>query len=165
MTDPMTINGLITGLKTAGEIASAFVGLRDQAMIQTKVIELQSVILAAQSSAMSAQGDQLALLENKRRLEGQIAELEAWEREKKRYNLEEIGRGTFAYVLKVDALPPEPRHMICPSCYEHQRKSILQAGEVSMARRVHRCPSCGTEVLGQMPPLEPLPPTGIPGVV
>lgn len=158
MTDPLTIGGAIASLKTAGEIAGAFVGLRDQAMIQTKVIELQSVILAAQSSAMSAQSEQFALLDAKRGLEAKIAELEAWDREKERYQLQEIGRGSFAYALKADAQGTEPAHMICPNCYQQRRKSLLQATDtVTMRLRTHRCPACKTEVAGSLAPAQTLP--------
>jgi hypothetical protein len=166
MADPLTISGAIASLKTAGEIAGAFVGLRDQAIIQTKVIELQTVILAAQQSALSAQGEQFALLEEKRDLEAQIAHLEAWGREKERYQLQEIGRGSFAYVLKPDAHGSEPAHMICPNCYQHGRKSLLQATDaLALRQRVHRCPACRTEVAGNLPPAQPLPPVPDPGAV
>lgn len=149
MTDPLTISGAIASLKTAGEIAGAFVGLRDQAMIQTKVIELQSVILAAQSSAMSAQSEQFTLLETKRRLEAKIAELETWEAEKQRYELKQIGRASICYVLKPEVAGSEPPHMICTNCYQHGRKSILlSTGELVKMERESVCPACHARVLG-----------------
>lgn len=162
----LAIGTAIASLKAAGDIAGGFLKLRDLAQVQGKVIELQSVILAAQQSALAAQGEQFTLLEEKRSLETQIAELEAWEREKDRYQLEEVGFSSFAYTLKREAQGTEPLHMICPSCYQNGRKSVLQATDALMRRqRVHRCPACGTEVAGAIAPLEPLPARNVPGIV
>jgi hypothetical protein len=117
----LAIGAAISGLKTAGEMAGSFVKLRDEAMIQAKVIELQTVILSAQGSALAAQGEQFSLLDTKRELEAKIAELEAWDRQKERYELSEVGPGALAYTLKRDARPPEPAHMACANCFDRGR--------------------------------------------
>jgi hypothetical protein len=44
MVDLASIAAAATSLKTAGEIVKAMIGLRDAALIQNKVIELQGVI-------------------------------------------------------------------------------------------------------------------------
>lgn len=147
MADPLMIGGVVTGLKTAGEMAGAFVGLRDQAMIQAKVIELQSVILAAQNSAMAAQGQQSALLETKRDLEAKIAELEAWEREKARYHLHEVRPGAFVYAINPDAQGAEPAHQICSACYQRGHKSILQQTQRPPRIVSLSCHDCGLDIV------------------
>lgn len=143
-----TIGAAIASLKTAGEIAHSFLKARDIATIQGKVIELQSVILSAQSSALSAQSEQSALLDAKRELEQKIADLEAWEREKTRYLLEEVVSGAFAYALKPDAAGAEPPHKICANCYQHRKKSILMEFQIPQGKATGlRCHPCGAEII------------------
>jgi hypothetical protein len=43
----------------------------------------------------------------------QIARFEAWEAEKQRYVLEDVGPGVFAYVYKESASGSEPMHWLC----------------------------------------------------
>ncbi len=146
MIDIGSMAAVAGSLKTAGEIAKAMVGLRDAAVVQSKVIELQGVIMSAQSSALTAQSDQFALLERVRELEAQMAELEAWESEKQRYELKDYGGGTFAYELKEPEVSGEPPHRICAACYQKGQKSILQFSHISQAnhRHIYDCNVCET---------------------
>ncbi len=139
----LAIGAAIASLKTAGEIAGSFIKIRDQTMIRAKVIELQSIILSAQSSALAAQGEQSALLQEKRDLERHIADLEAWNREKDRYELKEVVVGVFAYSLKPDAQSADPPHRICANCYERGRKSVLQK-DGAIRDAALACPACRT---------------------
>ena len=149
MVDLMAIAGLVSSLKAATDISKTMVGLRDAAMIQSKVIELQGVILAAQQSALSAQSDQFAMLERVRELEKQIAQLEAWDAEKAHYELRELSPGAFAYVLKASAKTGEPPHWLCAACYQHSHKAILQdSGRTPKGREsIYKCPDCKNMVL------------------
>ena len=126
--DAGSISALTVSLKTAAEITKAMIGLRDATMIQAKIIELQTVILSAQGAALSAQSDQFSLLERVRELEKEVANMKAWDREKKKYELSEVYPGAFAYTLKPQARGAEPAHWICAACYQHGRKSLLQEG-------------------------------------
>jgi hypothetical protein len=140
-----SIAGVASSLKTAGDIAKAMIGLRDAATVQAKVIELQGVILAAQGSALTAQSDQMAMLERVRDLEAEVARLKAWDAEKQRYELKDMGRGTLAYALKAEAKGTGPDHSLCAQCYEEGVKSILQA-EIRFPGRCHvlACHRCGS---------------------
>ena len=89
MVDMSMITGGLASLKAAKDIAEGLVSLRDTAKFQGAVVELQGKILAAHA-------DQFSLLERVRELEAKMAQLEAWEAEKKRYNLTDYGGGTFA---------------------------------------------------------------------
>ncbi len=140
------IGGAVAALKTAGEMAGSFVELRDTALIQGKVIELQSVILSAQGSALAAQSEQLTLLEQKRQLEAQIARLEAWDTEKRRYSLQEIAPGSVAYILKPDAQGTELAHPVCCNCFEQGKIShLIPANTRVMNYRIFKCWTCGLE--------------------
>jgi hypothetical protein len=121
-----SINSVIQSLGTASQIVKSFLELRTTTESQAKVIELQGVILAAQSSALTANSEQFSMLERIRALEEEIAAIEAWGTEKQRYELKAIAPGSFAYSLKSDAQGSEPPHLICAACYERRKKAILQ---------------------------------------
>src|ERR1700731_4790349 len=95
MIDLTMIAEAVTSLKTASEIAKTLIGLKETSAIQTKVVELNGIILSAQSSALAAQSNQFTLLQKVRDLEAQIADLKAWDAEKNRYELAEIASGIF----------------------------------------------------------------------
>lgn len=151
MADPGAIVGVVGSLKTASDLVGAFLKLRDSAAMLAKVNELQGIIFTAQSSALAAQADQTALLKRIGELEKQIADDETWQREKARYELREVGPGSFAYVLKPTTERPEPTHMLCPNCYQHGRPSILQQTDDQSRRYwIHLCPECQTKVAGSL---------------
>jgi hypothetical protein len=145
MIDMGTIASAVGSLNAASQIAKGILGLHDMQAVQHKVIELQGVILAAQSSALSAQSDQFSLLEEVRGLKAKMAELEAWDTQKKRYELKDFGGGTFAYQLKPSEAGGEPPHRICATCYEKGHRSILQFDfRTASGQDRYDCHSCKT---------------------
>jgi hypothetical protein len=146
-----------TSLKTAGDIAKALLDLKVAADVQAKVIELNRMILTAQSDAMTAQATQIELLERVRELEGELKGLEDWEAEKQRYGLMRDNGGCMIYSLKqsfVDA--GEEPHALCPHCYENDKKSFLQPAPEGVRQQGHHCPKCKTYFRVWGPP-EPAP--------
>lgn len=147
MSEIAVLSGMITSLNAASQIAKSFIGLRDTALIQDKVIELQGAILSAQTSALSAQAQQASLLQEKGNLEKEVAHLKAWEAEKQRYELKDLGEGCLAYVLKEAMANGEPPHEICANCYNQGFKTILQHEQRMPYRaRVAFCQACGSEL-------------------
>lgn len=142
MVDVAAVAGAMSSLKATQDILKAMLGLRDAAKVREKVVELQGLILAAQSDAFEANVAQAALLERVRELEKQVADLEAWEAEKQRYELKEVAPGAFAYALKADEQRAEPTHWICAGCYEHRRKSILQRSGLDVTSVLFKCFAC-----------------------
>jgi len=120
--------------------------LSTMAELHGKAVELQQIILAAQSSALSAQSEQFSLIERIRQLEKEIADVKAWETTKERYDLEEVASGIFTYVLKPGVEPPEPSHWICTKCYEDGRRSILQLKGTYYGQRHYTCFHCDKEI-------------------
>jgi hypothetical protein len=153
MPDMGMIGGVAVSLSHLANITKAMIGLRDQALIQEKVIELQGAILDAQSGVFAANDERASLIEQVTKLESEIANLKAWETEKQRYHLKKVSElNSTAYVLKPEAQGAEPPHCICPACYEHGKKGILQPVVGAQAyRRPWQCPQCKTEMLVQMP--------------
>lgn len=147
MVDLTAIGGAISALKTAHEAVQGMIDARDTAVFQTKAIELQAQILSAQSSALTAHSDQFALLEKIRKLEEEMAALEAWNTEKERYTLHEIKDRRFTYILKEEMGSSEPTHQICANCYQNKHKSVLQYETRSPKRAsLLVCHYCGSEI-------------------
>ncbi len=146
MPDITAISAALASFKVAKDIAQAMIGLRDAAAFRSKMIEFQSAILDAQSAAFSANEERTALIAQIEALKKRIAEIEAWEAEKQRYELQEIAPRMFVYVLKPETKGTEPSHWICPSCYQKCQKAILQGFHSATFGWSHTCPACKLEI-------------------
>ena len=144
--DMTLIQGTISGLKLAGDIAKGILELKSLSDVQGKVIELQSAILSAQSSALSANADQAAMVEEIRALKKEIADVKAWEGQKQRYNLTSQAAGSLVYALKESMKESEPPHWICTKFYEDGRKSILNPHQDAKGFCQYVCPVCKSQV-------------------
>jgi rubrerythrin len=152
MVDMAMISGAVSALKAAGDIAKLMIASHDAGVIRQKAIELQAQIFTAQSNALAAQSDQFTLLESVRELKKQIADLEAWETEKQRYELKRVATGALVYSLKPDASGSEPPHWICTTCYQNGRKSFMQQLVVqglahNNGGTIWICPACSMKIL------------------
>jgi Zn finger protein HypA/HybF involved in hydrogenase expression len=145
------IRGALGALQSASNIIKTLAGLRSEGERSTKLIELQSQIVAAQASAIQANLAQSNLIDRVHQLEAQIAQMEAWSAEKQRYELKAISTGAFAYALKTDASGTEPAHYICQPCYEKGKKRILQFNPSAMVDvgipHTLKCPECKAEIV------------------
>jgi hypothetical protein len=103
MPDIGAIASAVSALNGAKDIAQAMIGLRDSAAFQAKLLEFQSKLIDANSATLAAQDERSSLLEQIRKLEKEVADLKAWDTEKQRYQLTEIGPAAFAYVPCAEA--------------------------------------------------------------
>ena len=160
MVDISAIAGTVSALKGAVDITKAMIGLHDAQAVQAKVIELNAKILEAQISAFAANDERAALIERIGHLEKEVVQLKAWEAEKQRYQLTDVGDGVVAYALKQGVETTEATHLLCAHCYQQNKKSHLQpTQELHNRRRVHVCPNCKNRfTFGHVPRL-PDPPT------
>jgi hypothetical protein len=151
MTDPVTLGvGGLGAASNAFNLIKGFVDLRDAAKVQALKFELMSLLLEAQEA-------QAALVSQKRDLEERVRSYEAWDGEKERYQLADVGFGTFAYVLKTDAQATEPFHMLCAECYQRRHKSVLQKHHLAVnARTAYNCHGCESQVIVSIDAMRPL---------
>jgi hypothetical protein len=131
-----------------GDIAKAMIDLRDAQAFQAKVIELNREIMSAQGSALATQADHAAMVEEIRKLKAEIAALEAWEQEKKRYQLTDHGGGTFTYALKAGMEDPSIAYVHTAtsngaSPFSSRTARLAQAGKGLLALTT----SCHNEIL------------------
>lgn len=149
--DLAMLQGAIGGLKTAADIAVGLSNLKTMAEVQGKAVELQQVILAAQSSALAAQSSQFELVQRIRDLEKEVAEAKAWNEQKQRYALVPVWEGAVAYALKRESSASEPPHWICTHCYEDGRRSILNDKTLYPTKGPHQlvleCPRCKSQLV------------------
>jgi len=147
MVDMSAVAGLMTSLRSIVEITKAMKDVNDANVIQTKVFELTREIMAAQACALEAQTAQSDLLNRVRELEGEITKLEAWNTEKQRYKLTDLGRGMTAYTLKEGMESGEPPHHLCATCYNNGHKSVMQTETRNPGRcEVMVCHRCGSDL-------------------
>src|SRR4051794_1541570 len=99
MPDMALIGGAVAALKLAFDMTKTLGAIRDFTKLNETVIELQRLIMAAQSDALAAQSDQFSLLHRVNDLEKEVAELKAWDAKKENYKLTTIARGAVAYML------------------------------------------------------------------
>lgn len=127
----------LSALKTAFDLAKGLKDLDNATTRNAAVIELQEKILAAQQA-------QSTLIESVGELEKEVARLKAWEADKQRYKLTDVGSGVMAYTLKEGMENGEPAHQLCASCYQGGHKSILVSATWQPGRcHVLLCNDCG----------------------
>jgi hypothetical protein len=137
----MVVGEVVAGLsafKSMYDMAKALKDMNDATIRNGAVIDLQEKIL-------SAQAEQAELIETVVKLKKRVAELEAWEADKKRYKLTDAGGGVMAYSLKEGMENGDPPHYLCATCYNEGFKSNLQP-ELRQPGRCdvlvcHRCSS------------------------
>jgi hypothetical protein len=129
---------LATGLGHVTNIAKTLLDARDQAERDALRIELGGAILETQSKMHEVQalyGKQLELNES---LKKQLIAYDHGEQKSARYSLQELAPGIVAYTIKPDAAPGEPKHWLCPTCYDERKTSILHLD--SPGSDVWECP-------------------------
>ncbi|HEY9460184.1 MAG TPA: hypothetical protein VIR04_05245 [Paralcaligenes sp.] len=126
----------LNALNAAINVAKGMKDMNDAVVRNAAIIELQQHILNAQAA-------QQELIKRTEELEKKIARFDAWDAEKKRYQMKDFGGGTIAYELKADEANGQPLHRICPNCYQERRLSILQPdGRNASKQEMYSCPGC-----------------------
>ena len=137
----------IQALKTALNLAKEAKDLTDTTAIRGKIIEMQSLIMEAQVSAIDAREAHSAQVETIRELKETIRGFENWDAEKARYELKPIGSGSVAYMLKPEMRGSQPPHWLCANCYEKGQKAFLQRVPSSGAFGIiFECAACSAKM-------------------
>jgi hypothetical protein len=137
-----TITGL-GAVKTAFDMAKALENIHETVARDRAIIDLQKEILAAQAA-------QALLVETVGTLKKEVTDLKAWGAEKERYQLQDLGKGFYAYIMKEGMENGEPLHALCTTCYQRGSKSILQgSGHIQVHERSWDCHACKTKIKHQ----------------
>jgi hypothetical protein len=146
MDDISAICQLITSLRSAVEITKAIMDIGNSNTLQTKILDLTKEIMSAQSCALATQSAQLELSQSKRGLEDELAKLRAWNMEKYRYELQTVGSGAVAYVLKQSMRGTEPIHWICANCFQIGKKRFLNESHSDLHFVYYKCQECAGKI-------------------
>lgn len=120
-----TVKTIFDSLKCATDITNTLLEIKRLDDVTKVTRDLNRMIVEAQMAAFQMHSEQSALIDAKRELEEKITNLKAFETEKMRYQLKNIGVGGFGYALKESAKNAEPAHYLCTNCCDNGRKSIL----------------------------------------
>jgi hypothetical protein len=146
MPDMLAIAQGLNAVKAATEIVKTIAGLRDSAKLLENTVELNRKIADVQIALNAALSEQTALVQTINDLKEEIVRMKAWEAEKQRYELKDLGFGAFACVIKPEMQGAEPVHSICANCYQRGQKTHLQntgrLAEPHGGGFVWECPSC-----------------------
>jgi hypothetical protein len=136
--------GGLSAFSTMFGIAKSMKDMNDAVIRNQAVYDLTEQILGAQEKYAAA-------IERVRDLEKEVAAFEAWEAEKKRYQMKDYGGGTIALELKPEMANGEPPHRICPSCHQNRKKGFLQPkGQNAWHQEMVKCCECNKQFeLGQ----------------
>jgi ribosomal protein S6 len=143
MVSMTSIIGFASGMKTAADITKALIDLKVTGEVQAKIVELQSIIMSAQSSALEAQQEQFGFQRRIEDLENEINRLKEIGEEKINYEIKQVDPGCFAYMLKLEFRKNELPMWFCIPCFDNGYKRVLQStGENSSSRLRYTCTSC-----------------------
>src|ERR1700753_333054 len=100
----------ISAFKATMDMVKSLKDIDDRTRRNEIAIELQEKILGAQTA-------QATLIEHVGNLEKELTALKDWNADKKRYQLKDLGKGFYAYILKQGMENEEDQHALCTNCY------------------------------------------------
>jgi hypothetical protein len=102
------LESIMSPLNAAGQGIEKLIETRDLVKFGDALRKLYAEVLAAQRGAMTAQANESMLLEQIGALKKRVADLEAWEAEKARYELIALAPNIMAYSIKEATRGTEP---------------------------------------------------------
>lgn len=147
MFDVGTLSAALGSAQAAGAIIKSMVGIKTNVDINSKAIELQSIIISLQADIGNAMAAQMQLVQESQQLKNQLVAIEDFHEDAKRYKLYEAWSGSLVYALKQSMSAGDPAHYLCTRCYQAKQKSILSGvpdGEKGWT--YYRCPACKSSV-------------------
>ena len=143
------ISAGFSSLKAAKDIIQGLNAIKTQEAINEVKINLQSLMLDAQQGLFAAQEREAALVKTIAALEQEIVDLKDWQAEKRRYELKNLGRSSFAYMVKPAMREGEPPHWLCTNCFDSAQKSIMQYQGRGKEPRdaIHGCNRCKATII------------------
>ena len=138
--------GALQGFKSILDNLKAIIGIRDEVLRNEALAKLLREIMELERKLRASEEEKAALVEKVRTLETEIAQLKAQRGDLDRYELQDIGGGAAAYMLKPDARGAEPAHWLCPSCYSQGKKAMYQRSVRFSQGTVYRCAQCSGHV-------------------
>ncbi len=132
--------------KTAREMSTQFVEVRDTVKFGEIKSKLQAEIMEAYDAAMKMREREAALIEENSALKSRVADLETRKAQLDRYELKKLPPGVFVRALKANVQPVEEAHYACDKCYGDGKISPLNSILIHNGLETLRCNACGSDV-------------------
>jgi len=140
------VGEVFAGISAFSEMLGIAKSLRDM----DDAVKRNAAVYDLWEKITATQAQYTAAIEQVSELKEKLRRFETWETEKQRYELQDVDRGFFAYVLKPGMEADEPPHALCATCYQRGFKSFFQSsGHVTIHEHYWFCPSCNTKVKSQ----------------
>lgn len=114
----------MASMKTATDIATALLGFKTDAAVQSKAVELTGALLQVQQQLLGAQVEQMKLIKQIDQLEAKLREAQKQDELVHQYQLHRFETGQNAYVLRPEFRNGEQSSYVCSLCFEKDRCAI-----------------------------------------
>jgi rubredoxin len=143
------ITTVATGIATAAKALKGILDTVQDVKTRQVIREIQDQLIDLQTQMLTVHAHYQTLAEAKREVEEKLVAYEKWDADAARYELKEIARGFFMYVLKPDQAQGNPIHWLCPNCFQDRKKSIMQ--KVTVDHLDYKCPRCQFTIIPTSP--------------
>ena len=136
----------IGSIKAAMEMVKGISALKSETEINQAIIDIQRILLEAQTSALDDKQSISQLLDQISTLQSQVEARQNWATEQSRYALTKSQRGVYFYGLKSEFAVAEVEHRLCTTCFESGKKSILHTTGIIRGGEYVKCLVCNNEL-------------------
>lgn len=137
------IQGGLTALKVALDLAKAGKGAVDAAAMANALFEIQQRLMDTQGAALQAMEEKAALSKKVEELENALRERDEWKIEAANYELSEVAQGIIAFVERGHEGKLVNAVKLCANCFSQKHKSFLQMQHMHTNReRSLSCARC-----------------------
>lgn len=136
------VAGVIASTNAATDITKSLLDVKTDAAVNAKAVELTGVLLQLQQQLMSAQVEQMALMERVRTLQAELVKAD----DSARYQRHQFPSGDFAYQLKEEHRGEGALFFICSHCHENDGKQITLHEYTDSDVSLLTCPSCKARI-------------------
>lgn len=140
------ISAALTTIKVAKDLIRGISSLNADVAIKEKTVDLLGTIVDLQEHILSMQSKYGELLKSKSDLEEKLKQHEEWLITKSGYTLNEVATGVFVYCSKESKDATEPKHWLCASCFNNEKKSILQLSNYNGKGEYYSCQRCEKDI-------------------
>lgn len=128
-----------TGVKFIQEVLSGMLALKVEAASGGRINEALEKAGAVQDSLFHLREEAMRLQTENHELKEKLKAAEDWKAKIAEYELKQTEGGAVVYEFK-----GEPRHYICPNCFNKRELQILQGRKDSMSGDLS-CPGCNKD--------------------
>jgi len=147
MIDLSLLSGALGSVQAVSDITKSMIGMKNASDVNAKAIELQTIIFSLHGDIARSIASQAQISQENEQLKNELAAIEDFRSDAKRYKLFEPWPGALVYALKESMSGGEPAHYICAHCYQSRRKSVLYSGPGTTSKWCHFiCPACKTQL-------------------